>query len=354
LKWREVRVDKDQVLAERRIAMERDGVEGRKEVALQIGIPQWSKGGDDVVCPIAISGLRDNLPPARGRDFFEALVNAARTLRQHCRKPPQGLRFFYLGEPPYDREPYDGEPLDQDGWEAERRRIEALHRKDWSVLVERKILMQLDGSEERSEVILQIGHPYWMIEGEMAACPIAMKGDDVDWVEHREGRDLFEALSSAVGYLNERFERPQCGRFYFWPDGEPYGGDFAHLPPRRYERDPRGIPGNWQVLAERTLLMERAGDPRRRQITIKIGRPYWAEEGEMGACPIEIAGLYKNMGPMLSDDLYTALLMALEFFDRYIRRTDPDTRYFWPDGTPYEGEPLDIQPTMSGSGGGLA
>lgn len=335
-------MDKAQVLVERRLWMERDGVAERQEVALQIGIPQWSKGGDEAVCAIAIAGLKEDMPPVRGRDFFDVLVKAARAMKLYCKTPPQGIHFFYFAEPPHDREPYEGEPIDQEGWEAERRRIEALNRKDWPVLVERKILTQRDGSEERAEVVLQIGHPYWVVEGEMAACPIAMKGGDVDWVEHREGRDLFEALSSAVGHMNERFEGPQCGQFYFWPDGKPYGGDFDYLPPR--ERDPRDIPGNWEVLAERTLLMERDGDTKRRQIAVRIGRPYWSDADEIAYCPIELAGLFKEEGPLIGDDFYMVLIFALEFFDRHIRGTAPDTRYFWPDGTPYEGEPLDREP----------
>ena len=131
---------------------------------------------------------------------------------------------------------------------------------------------------------------------------------------------------------------------YFWLDGEPYGGDYDYLPPRRYERDPRGIPGNWDVLAERTLLMERNGEPKRRQVAIRIGRPYWRDVDEMASCPIEITGLPKDMGPLSGEDFYMVLILALEFFDRHVRRTDPETRYFWPDGTPYEGEPLDREP----------
>jgi hypothetical protein len=335
----------EQVLAERRLRVERDGIPGLQDVALQIGFPQWTKGGDEAVCPIAIAGLYDDLPPARGRDFFEALINAARTLRQHCRNPPQGIQFFYFDDPPDDRNPYEGEPPDHDRIDAEVRRIDALHHKDWSVMVERKILTQREGSQERSEVMLQIGHPYWMIEGEMAACPVAMKGKYIDWVDHYEGRDPFEALSIAVLHVNERFQGPQGERNFFWPDGQPYGGDFDHLPPRRFERDPRSIPGNWKVVAERTLLMERKGKPKRRTIAIRIGQPYWEEEGECAACPMEIAGSYGNVGPMSGMDSYMALVFALEFFERHIRETDPDTRYFWPDGTPYEGEPLDREPS---------
>lgn len=343
-------MDDEQVLAERRLRMERDGIAGLQDVALQIGFPQWTKGGDQAICPIAIAGLYDDLLPARGHDFFEALINAARTLRQRCRTPAQGVRFFYFDDPPDDRHPYEGEPGDYDQIDAEVRRIDALHRKDWSVMVERKILHQREGTSERSEVMLQIGHPYWMIEGELAACPVAMKGKYTESVNHYEGRDPFEALSIAVLHINERFEGPQRGRLFFWPDGEPYGGDFDHLPPRLVERDPRSIPGNWTVLAERTLLMERRGKAKRRKITIRIGKPYWIEEGEWAGCPMEIAGMYGHVGPMNGIDFYTALLSALEFFQR-IREGDPDTRYFWPDGTPYEGEPLDVPPTMSGSGG---
>lgn len=341
-------MDSSQVLAERRIAMERDGVDGRQEVALQIGYPQWSEGGDEAVCPIAISGLYEMLPPARGRDFFEALINAARTLRQRCRKPAEGIRFFYLFPPPHDRQPYKGEPMDEEESEAARQRFEAPYRKDWSVLVERKILMRRPRSEERSELILQIGHPYWITRGEikMATCPIAMKGEDVDWIDHRDGDDLFEALSDAVLHINLTFERPGSHKYFCWPDGEPYGGDFAHLPPRGTpKRDPRGVAGNWQVLAERTLLMERADGRKRTQIVIRIGHPYWREERERVAFPMEIAGLHDNMGPMDGRDSYEALLSALEFFDRYVRTTGPDTHYFWPDGTPYEGEPLYLEPS---------
>lgn len=355
-------MDEAQVLAERRLRMERDGVAGLQEVALQIGIPHWSKGGEEAVCPIAIKGLSDHLPPARGRDFFDALVQAVRTLRQHCRKPPEGTHFFYFHEPPHERQPYEGEPWDEEESAAAMRDFLACYRKDWSVLVERKILMQRDGSEERSEVILQIGHPYWIARGKVkeATCPIAIKGEDIDWVDHYDGDDLLEALSNAARQMNQLFAPSRRGRSFFWPDGKPYHGDYPLLLPRRSrKRDPRGIAGNWQVLAERTLLMERDGDTGRTQIAIRIGRPYWTEEGKQAACPLAIDGLHGNLGPMPGRDSYEALISALEFFDRYTRKTDPatsffwpdDTRYFWPDGTPYDGEPLYLEPAPEADSG---
>jgi hypothetical protein len=340
-------VDKTQVLAERRLRMERDGVAGLQEVALQIGLPQWGKGGDDAICPIAIKGLYDDLPPARGRDFFEALINAARTLRQHCRKLPEGVQLFRFDEPSEDREPYRGEPLSPEEKAVEQKAWEDRHRTDWEVLVERKILMQENGSDERREVVLQIGHPYWMAGIETAACPVVLKGASEigdDEIEHEYGQDLFAALANAVDYSNRRFARMQCGRFFFWPDGEPYGGDHPDDPKPSYQRDPRSISGNWEVIAERTLLRERDGNPKRRRIVIRIGRPYWRKEGEMATCPMELAGIFKDAHRSYGEDFYAALISALEFFEDYFLHRDSDTQYFWPDGTPYEGEPLYREP----------
>jgi hypothetical protein len=226
----------------------------------------------------------------------------------------------------------------------EERRMRALQRDDWAVLVERKILIQDNRSDERREALLQVGHPYWMIEGERAACATALKDDGDDEIEHYHGRDLFEALSNAVRDINERFSGPQCGRFFFWPDGELYGGDFPDIPRPRLKPDPREVSGNWQVLAERTLLMERDGDPKRRRITIKIGYPYWFEEGKEACCPMEIVGLLPNMRALHGMDFYMVLIFALDFFNRSFMAPDSANRFFWPDGTPYLGEPLDREP----------
>ena len=35
----------------------------------------------------------------------------------------------------------------------------------------------------------------------------------------------------------------------------------------------------------------------------------------MASCPIDIVGLYKDMGPLHGDDFYMTLIFALEFFD---------------------------------------
>ena len=91
-------MDQEQVLAERRLRMERDGVVGLQDVALQIGFPQWSKG--EAVCAIAIAGLEDDMPPTRGRDVFDVLVKAARALRQYCRTLPAGIQLFLLASHP--------------------------------------------------------------------------------------------------------------------------------------------------------------------------------------------------------------------------------------------------------------
>ena len=105
--------------------------------------------------------------------------------------------------------------------------------------------------------------------------------------------------------------------------------------------------------------MTRDGEKGPTQIAIRIGRPYWTKEGKWAACPLAIPGLHDNLPPMPGCDFYEALIAALEFFDRYSRKTDPatsyfwpdDSRYFWPDGTPYEGEPLYLEPTPEAESG---
>jgi hypothetical protein len=337
-------VDKGDVLAERRLTMVGNGVAGQQEVALQIGIPRWTKVGEEAACPIAIKGLYDEMPPARGRDFFDALVQAVRTLRHHCRNPPDGVAFFYFCEPPEDGAPYRGAPLSPEERAADQKEWEDEHREHWEVLVERKLFMQEDGSNERHEVVLQIGHPYWVDERDSAVCPIVLKGAGDDEIREEYGKDLFAALANATRAVSRRFARPQRGRRFFWPDGKPYGGDHPDDPQRQHKLDPRGIPGGWQVIAERALLMERDGYPGRRRVVVRIGRPYWDEEGERACCPIQLAGLFTSKRPEDGKDSYAALIAALEFFDRHIPRLDPDRRYFWPDGRRYEGEPLYREP----------
>ena len=335
-------MDKEQVLAERRLRMDRNGVAGLQNVALQIGFPQWSKG--EAGCTIAIAGLEENMPPRRGRDFFDVLVKAARALRQYCRTPPAGIRFFYSAEPPDDRHPYEGDPLDPEPLADDEKQFENMHRKGWELLVERKILMQEDGSDERREVVLQVGHPYWISEIEQAACPIVLRGGSEQEIEHRYGRDPFAALCRAVRAANDRFKRPQRGRLFFWPDGEPYLGDHSYDTPLPFKRDPREMPGNWQVIAERTLLMECDGDPTRRQIAIKVGVPYWCEKRKDSNCPMQIEGLSSYLPAAPGDDSFAALIYALDFFNMMYVRRNMGMRFFWPDGTPYQGEPLHWEP----------
>ena len=338
-------MDKEQVLAQRRLRMERDGVAGLQDVALQIGFPQRSTGGDEAVCAIAIAGLEENMPPVRGRDFFDVLVKAARALRQYCTTPPSGIQFFYCGEPPDDRHRYEGDPPDPEPLADDEKQFDNVHRTGWELLVERKILMQEDGSDARREVVLQIGHPYWLSELETAACPIVLRGGGVHEIEHRYGRDPFAALCRAVRAADDRFKRPQRGRLFFWSNGEPYLGDHSHDTPLPFKRDPRERPGNWQVIAERPLLMERDGDPTPRQITIKVGLPYWSEKREEWDCPMQIAGLSPYLPAKRGEDSYEALVGALDFFNMMYIRRDMGMRFFWPDGTPYEGEPLYREPT---------
>jgi hypothetical protein len=330
---------KKQVLAERWLRMGRDGVADLQDVALQIGFPQWSKRGDEAVCAIAIAGIDEDMPPVHGRDFFDALVKAARALRQCCKAPPAGIQFFYPAEPPDDRHPYEGDPPDPRPLTDKDEQFMDLRSKGWEMLVERKILMQEGDSDERREVALQIGHPYWLPDVQGAACPIVLRGDSEHEIEHRYGDDPFAALCRALRAADDRFKRPQGDRHFFWPDGRRYLGDHDDVP-LPFKRDPREKPGNWPVIAERNLLMERDGDPTRRPIAIRIGRPYWSRKRKEWDCPKQIVGLSPYLPASSGDDSYEALIQALDFFNMIYMRQNMGMRFFWPDGRPYDGEPL--------------
>lgn len=88
------------VLAERKLLIEEDGVEGRREIALQIGHPYWVKEGI-AACPVALHGFSENMQAMRGIDFVQALQLALGFLDM-ITKSGDGIRFFWPDGKPYE------------------------------------------------------------------------------------------------------------------------------------------------------------------------------------------------------------------------------------------------------------
>lgn len=88
-----------------------------------------------------------------------------------------------------------------------------------ATIAERKLLVQQPNGEKK-EIIVKIGTPYWVTEGEEAACPVAIEGlhgklPDV------HGVDPYQALELAI-QLTQTLVAPSGKQKILWPDGKPY------------------------------------------------------------------------------------------------------------------------------------
>jgi hypothetical protein len=86
-------------------------------------------------------------------------------------------------------------------------------------IAERKLLYSPKSSDERIELIIRVGEPYWVKEG-MAACPIEYEGLIEDYSDVC-GADLLQALHLAADVEPFLKSLTKIYDFYF-PTGEPY------------------------------------------------------------------------------------------------------------------------------------
>ena len=72
--------------------------------------------------------------------------------------------------------------------------------KNSIILAERKITIEeKDGSKKN--ILIQLGKPYWIMENEEAACPIAIKGL-YDKLADIHGADFYQAIELAIQFVN--------------------------------------------------------------------------------------------------------------------------------------------------------
>jgi hypothetical protein len=92
---------------------------------------------------------------------------------------------------------------------------------------------------------------------------------------------------------------------------------------------------DFDVIAERNLLLRDDITGQSRTITAKIGRPYWAEDRSRALCPISITEILEPRFELQGIDLLHALEMALIFADSFL--SGPKARKFvWPSGEEYK------------------
>ena len=86
------------------------------------------------------------------------------------------------------------------------------------VIAERRLLYSKKGENDRKELVIRVGEPYWVDE-EMAGCPIEYNGL-FNEMSDIYGADLLQALHLAADVDSFLLNLSKKYDFYF-PDGEP-------------------------------------------------------------------------------------------------------------------------------------
>lgn len=90
-----------------------------------------------------------------------------------------------------------------------------------------------------------------------------------------------------------------------------------------------------KVIAERKLLFAPKGSDARKELIIRVGIPYWVEDG-LAACPVEWEGLFskEELADSRGMDLLQALHMASDI-DLLLEKLRGKYDFYWPTGHAY-------------------
>lgn len=88
------------------------------------------------------------------------------------------------------------------------------------------------------------------------------------------------------------------------------------------------------VIAERRLICQDISTGMRKNVTIRIGAPYWAPNDAFASCPIEFEGLFDEFADAKGVDSLQALQQAADI-DDMLQRLRHKYEFFWESGDPY-------------------
>jgi hypothetical protein len=92
-----------------------------------------------------------------------------------------------------------------------------------------------------------------------------------------------------------------------------------------------------KFIAERRLIAESKETGLRKNVVFRIGVPYWVEEGEMAACPVEWDGLFDKVADAPGIDLLHAIQVASNI-DPLLEMLKDRYTFYWSSGEQYEDE----------------
>ena len=91
----------------------------------------------------------------------------------------------------------------------------------FDVLIERRLLVKTEGDPSPKNISIEIGHPYWTIDGIEAACPVAIRGL-IGRTRDIRGIDPMDSLKQALQFVDTYLSGVSCAPLITWPDGEAY------------------------------------------------------------------------------------------------------------------------------------
>lgn len=99
----------------------------------------------------------------------------------------------------------------------------------------------------------------------------------------------------------------------------------------------------FEVIAERQLVLRNDGTGEKRNFVVRVGQPRWNQDRTEAVCPVDIAGLRAGRCDIRGIDPFNALELALLFVNTYLSNPSGDVRFTWPSGTPYQPLAWNIQ-----------
>lgn len=89
-----------------------------------------------------------------------------------------------------------------------------------SCIAERHLIAKSKTDGSNKDVVVRIGTPYWVVDGEVGGCPVEYSGL-LETYADRKGIDLLQALQIAAD-VNSVLEAMSDEFDFFWPSGEAY------------------------------------------------------------------------------------------------------------------------------------
>lgn len=89
-----------------------------------------------------------------------------------------------------------------------------------------------------------------------------------------------------------------------------------------------------QFIAERKLIAVLRDTGERKEVTYRVGVPYWAPGEEFASCPVEFEGIFSELADSKGIDELQALHLASDL-DGFLVMLKGKYDFYWLSGEPY-------------------